>query len=54
MAYRNRYKFGQTFGSRHPMIGDALAYGRADMDRVLHEILSIDAVHVPNPISYDL
>ena len=54
MAYRNRYKFGQAFGSRHPMIGDALAYGRADMDKVLQEILIVDAVHIPSPISHDL
>ena len=50
MAYRNRHKFG----SRHPMIGDALAYGRADMDRVFHEILAVKAVHIPSPITTDV
>ena len=46
MAYRNRHRFG----TRHLMIGDALAYGRADMDGVLREILAVEAVHIPNPL----
>ena len=46
MAYRNRYKFG----NRPLLIGDALAYGRADMDRVFYEILKTEDIHIPNPI----
>ena len=49
MTYRNRYKFQ----NRPLIIGDALAYGRRDMDRVLHEILAIEAVHVPSPVQKD-
>lgn len=47
MTYRNRYKFGPK---RPLMIGDALAYGRADMDRVLHEILLVEDIHIPSPL----
>lgn len=49
MAYRNRHKFGK----RHLMIGDALAYGRKDMDCVLREILATEEIHVPSPVQRD-
>ena len=34
-------------------IGDALAYGRQDMDRLMREILVTEGIHVPKPISLD-
>ncbi|MFK7839877.1 MAG: hypothetical protein AB8B83_06045 [Bdellovibrionales bacterium] len=48
MTYRNRYRTGK----RHLMIGDALAYGRSDMDLVLKEILEIEAIHIPCPLNH--
>ena len=40
MAYRNRHRFG----TRHLMIGDALAYGREDMNRIMREILVTEGI----------
>jgi len=48
MAYRNRHRFG----SRHLMIGDALAYGRSDMDRVMREILKTENIRIPSPLHH--
>ena len=31
-------------------IGDALAYGRQDMDRVVREILVTEGINIANPI----
>lgn len=48
MAYRNRYKLS----NRPLLIGDALAYGRQDMDRVFREILRTEDIHIPNPLHH--
>lgn len=34
-------------------VGDALAYGRKDLDRVMREILVTEGIHVPNPLALD-
>ncbi len=31
-------------------IGDALAYGRQDMDRLMREILVTEGIHIPSPL----
>lgn len=48
MTYKNRYETTTKFGSRHPMVRDALKFARADMDGVLDEILAIDAIRIPH------
>ena len=34
-------------------IGDALAYGRKDMDRLLREILVTEGIHIPRAVNLD-
>ena len=34
-------------------IGDALAYGRKDMDRLLREVLVNESIHIPTPVHRD-
>ena len=46
MAYRNRYRLS----NRPLLVGDALAYGREDMNRVFREILITENIHIPSPL----
>lgn len=39
---------------RKPLqIGDALAYGRQDMDRLMREILVTEGIRTPSPLTLD-